>query len=212
MKLAYLALKKSQKEKELKALCDFAVENGATRAAVIDAGRIVIDGRVQLKCRYPPCLFYGKNIMCPPYTPSAKEFREYTAKYKHAIIVQIETTIEEETKRRVKSKGAKLKELWKDNELFERGRAGWKKLVDVVSAVEREAFNKGYYLSLGLTAGTCRLCATCDPKLPCKHPSEARPSMEAVGIDVQKTTKNAGLELKWNTKELMTLSGLILID
>jgi len=210
--LGHCTLKKSQKETDLKDLCDFAVESGATRAKVIEAGLIVIDERVQLKCRYPPCLFYGKNLMCPPYTPSAKEFGEYTAKYKHAIIVQIETPIEEEIKRRIRRKGAKLKELLKDYELFEHGRAGWKKLVDVVSAVEREAFNKGYYLSLGLTAGTCRLCATCDPKLPCRHPWEARPSMEAVGIDVHKTTKNAGLELKWNTKELMTISGLILID
>jgi predicted metal-binding protein len=205
-------LKKSQKETDLKELCDFAVENGATIAKVIDTGQIVIDERVQLKCRYPPCLFYGKNLMCPPYTPSAKEFRECAGKYKDAIIVQIETPIEEEIKRKIKSKGAKLKELLKDDELFERARAGWKKLFDVVSAVEREAFNKGYYLSLGLTAGACRLCDTCDPKSPCKHPGEARPSMEAVGIDVHKTTKNAGLQLKWNTKEFMTISGMILID
>lgn len=36
--------------------------------------------------------------------------------------------------------------------------------------------------------------------------------MEAMGIDVHQTAKNAGLELKWGTKELMTLNGLILID
>jgi predicted metal-binding protein len=89
---------------------------------------------------------------------------------------------------------------------------GWKELETVVSAVEREALNKGYYLSLGLTAGTCRLCNTCDLMWPCKHPWEARPSMEAVGIDVHKTAKNAGLSLKWNSKDFMTLTGLILID
>jgi predicted metal-binding protein len=207
-------LQESQKEIDLKELCDFALENGATRAKVIDTGLIVIDERVQLKCRYPPCFNYGKNLMCPPYTPSAKEFREYVAKYKHVIIVQVETPIEEEIEKRIKSKGAKLEELLKDDELFERARSmeGWKKLDAVVSAVEREAFKKGYYLSLGLDAGNCRLCDTCDLKWPCKHPWEARPSMEAVGIDVHKTAKNAGLELKWNTKDLMTLTGLILID
>jgi predicted metal-binding protein len=205
------ALKKSQLETDLEELCDYAVKNGATRAKVIDAALIAIDERVQLKCRYPPCLFYGKNLMCPPYTPSAREFREYTTKYKNAIIVQIEAPIDEEIKRRINSEGAKLKELLKNYELFEYGREGWKKLVEVVSAVEEEAFKKGYYLSLGLSAGTCRLCATCDPKSSCKHPWEARPCMEAVGIDVHKTIKNAGFKLKWNTRELMTLSGLILI-
>jgi predicted metal-binding protein len=199
---------------DLKELCSFAVKSGAIRAKVVDVGLITVDERVQLKCRYPPCLYYGANLMCPPYTPSAKEFREYVAKYRSAIIVQIETPIEEEIQKRIKRKGSKLEELVKDEELIEQTRLmeGWKKLNAVVSAVEREALNKGYHLSLGLTAGTCRLCARCDLKWPCKHPWEARPSMEAVGINVHETAKNAGLELRWNVKDLMTLTGLILID
>jgi len=204
----------SPKETSLKELSDFALEKGATMAKVIDAKLIVVDERVQMKCRYPPCLYYGANLMCPPYTPSAEEFREYVAKFKSAIIVQIETPIEEEIQKRIKTKGANLKELVKDKKLLEQTSSmeGWKKLETVVSAVEREALNKGYYLSLGLTAGTCRLCNTCDLKWPCKHPYEARPSMEAVGIDVHKTAKNAGLSLKWNSKDFMTVTGLILID
>ena len=191
-------MKETPKEINLKELCDFAFEKGATMAKVIDAKLIVVDERVQMKCRYPPCLYYGANLMCPPYTPSAKEFREYVAKFKSAIIVQIETPIEDEIQKRIKTKGANLKELVKDKKLLEQTSSmeGWKKLDKVVTAVEREALNKGYYLSLGLTAGTCRLCNTCDLKWPCKHPWEARPSMEAVGIDVHKTAKNAGLSLK----------------
>lgn len=207
-------MKETPKEINLKELCDFAFEKGATMAKVIDAKLIVVDERVQMKCRYPPCLYYGANLMCPPYTPSAKEFREYVAKFKSAIIVQIETPIEDEIQKRIKTKGANLKELVKDKKLLEQTSSmeGWKKLDKVVTAVEREALNKGYYLSLGLTAGTCRLCNTCDLKWPCKHPWEARPSMEAVGIDVHKTAKNAGLSLKWNSKDFMTLTGLVLID
>ena len=207
-------MKETPKEINLKELCDFAFEKGATMAKVIDAKLIVVDERVQMKCRYPPCLYYGANLMCPPYTPSAKEFREYVAKFKSAIIVQIETPIEDEIQKRIKTKGANLKELVKDKKLLEQTSSmeGWKKLDKVVTAVEREALNKVYYLSLGLTAGTCRLCNTCDLKWPCKHPWEARPSMEAVGIDVHKTAKNAGLSLKWNSKDFMTLTGLVLID
>jgi predicted metal-binding protein len=208
-------LEKSQKEIDLKVLCDVAIEKGATRAKAIEARLIVVDERVQLKCRYPPCFSYGKNLMCPPYTPSAKEFRGYVAKYKHAIIVQRDVPIGEEIRKHIEGEGAELVELVKDKEFFERAEkesAGeWKKLHAIVSAVERESFNKGYYLSLGLVAGSCRLCDTCDPKSPCKKPWEARPSVAAVGIDIHQTAKNAGLELKWGTKETMTLTGLILI-
>ena len=205
------------KETDLEELCNVAIKNGATRARTIDAKLIVIDDRVQLKCRYPPCPNYGNNLMCPPYTPSAKEFREIVAKYKCAIMVQIDASIGEEIKKLIKSDGAKLTELWKDVEFSKRiekdvRELAGKRLGIAVSAVEREAFNKGYYLSLGLVIGNCNLCSTCDLKWPCKHPWEARPSMEAMGIDVSQTAKNAGLDLKWGTKEIMTLNGLILIN
>jgi len=211
-----LKLKRFSKETDIKELCRLAIKNGANRAEIINAGLIVVDERVQLKCRYPPCPFYGKNLMCPPYTPSAKEFREYVAKYKHAILVQFEAPIEEEIKKRIKSEEAKLAELAKDMEFFEKAEReltkGWKKLHAIVSSVEREAFRKGYYLSLGLVSGHCRLCDTCNPKSPCKKPLEARPSMEALGIDVYQTAKNAGFKLEWGTNELITCLGLILID
>jgi predicted metal-binding protein len=208
-------LERPQKEIDLKDLCDLAIKKGATRAKAIDAGLIVVDERVQLKCRYPPCFYYGKNLMCPPYTPSAKEFRGYVAKYKYAIIIQRDVPIGEEIRKHIEDNGAELVGLTKDKEFFERAekesKREWKKFHAIVSAVERESFKDGYYFSLGLVAGSCRLCNTCDPKSPCKKPWEARPSMAAVGIDVHQTAKNAGLELKWGKKETMTLNGLILI-
>ncbi len=212
-----LSLGANCKEADLEELCNVAIKNGATRVRAIDARLIVIDERVQLKCRYPPCANYGKNLMCPPYTPSVKEFREIAAKYNSAIMVQIDIPIEEEIKKCIKGEGARLTELLKDEEFLKRletsvKETGGKKLRAVVAAVEREAANKGYYLSLGLLVGNCNLCSTCDLKWPCKHPWEARPSMEAMGIDVNQTAKNAGLELKWGTKENMTLNGLILIN
>jgi predicted metal-binding protein len=209
-------LKKLSKEIDLNDLCDIALKNGASRAKVIPAKLIVVDERVQLKCRYPPCLYYGKNLMCPPYTPSAKEFREYVAKYKHAILIQRDAPIAEEIKKRIKGEGKKLEDLMKDESfrsLVEKEMAEeWKKLHAIICAVERECMNKGYYLSLGLIGGHCMLCDKCDPNLPCKKPWEARPGMEAVGIDVYKTAKNSGLEFEWSKKESMVANGLILID
>lgn len=204
-------MKKPSKETNLKELCKIAIENGASRAKIIDSGMVVVDERVHLKCRYPPCVHYGKNLLCPPYTPSAKNFKGCLARYKHAIIVQIDVPIMAEISNHIRNGGAKLTELRKAENLFIR-REDWKRLHAIVSAVERESFKKGYYFSLGLGAGNCKLCKTCNPKLPCKKPWEARPSMEAVGIDVYKTAQNSGLEFKWNTMEYMTLNGLILID
>lgn len=51
-------------------------------------------------------------------------------------------------------------------------------------------------------AGTCLYCpeGTCTrlEKLPCRHPELVRPSLEAFGFDVGKTTSELlGIELKW---------------
>ena len=207
----------SKIEKDLEDLRSTALREGASRAKVIDASLIVVDERVQLKCRYPPCVNYGRNLMCPPYTPSAKEFREILEKYRYAIIFQVDKKLDEEIQKYIKNDGVTLSDLSKDEKFVElalkKGMAGEGTEVNrIISAVEREAFKRGYHFALGLTAGPCRLCETCDPEKPCKHPWEARPSMGSVGIHVTKTAENAGFKIHWGTKETMNLTALVLID
>ncbi|MFB0562535.1 MAG: DUF2284 domain-containing protein [Candidatus Lokiarchaeia archaeon] len=204
-------------KEDLEELCDLALQEGASRARVIDTSSIVVDERVQLKCRYPPCVNYGRNLMCPPYTLTAKEFREILEKYKHAVIFQVDKTIDKEIQEYIKNKEANLLDLTKDEKFVE---TVMKKLAGnevsevnkIISTIEREAFKRGYRLTLGLTSGPCRLCEKCDPKNLCKHPFEARPSVEAMGIDVSKTAENAGFKIQWGTKESMNLTALVLID
>jgi predicted metal-binding protein len=199
---------------KLKALHDFAIQSGASNAKIIDPKWISIDERVQLKCRYPPCMNYGKNRMCPPFTPKAKEFEEIVAKYRNAMLVQVETQLPGIVKTRIRKKGAKLTELAKEGDLDATNAkmlADWKKFHALITDIEREAFKNGYYLSLGLVMGSCRLCDTCDPQQPCKHPYESRPSMEAMGIDVYKTAQNSGMGFEWNNKEKIIYNGLVLI-
>ena len=207
----------SKVEQDLEELSELAVKEGASRAKGIDTSLIVVDDRVQLKCRYPPCINYGRNLMCPPYTPTAKEFREILQNYKYAIIFQIDKSINKKVQDYLKKKETNLLDLTKDEEFVELvlnegvGNEG-AEANRIIAAIEREAFKKGYRLTLGLTTGPCHLCKECDPKNLCKHPWEARPSMEAVGIDVSKTAENAGFKIQWGTKESMNLTALVLID
>ncbi|MEM1659435.1 MAG: DUF2284 domain-containing protein [Candidatus Jordarchaeales archaeon] len=202
-------------EEDLEELSSLAVRLGATRAKPITVDLIVVDERVQLKCRFPPCPFYGRNKMCPPFTPTAEEFRKYLARYKYALIVQLDVPLTDDIKNYVQT-GVRLEELLSDSAFREalrkRGLQAWKSLNAIVSGVERESFKRGYRFAVGFNAGSCPLCEECDVSAPCKHPFEARPSMEAVGIDVQKTVDNAGLHIAWGTRDVVTLTGLILID
>jgi predicted metal-binding protein len=85
----------------------------------------------------------------------------------------------------------------------------------LVVEVEREAFMLGHYLSLGLRGGPCPLCGgeCVEADENCRHPEKARPAMEALGIDVFATLKNAGIPAEWkkDSEEEWFFHGLILV-
>ncbi|MEM1588782.1 MAG: DUF2284 domain-containing protein, partial [Candidatus Bathyarchaeia archaeon] len=71
------------------------------------------------------------------------------------------------------------------------------KLYDVINKLERELFLQGYYKAFGFGGGHCPYCEKCllDVK-QCKNLLLTRPSMEACGINVFETAKNAGFSIK----------------
>ncbi len=84
-----------------------------------------------------------------------------------------------------------------------------------VVELEREIFLRGAWKALGLGAGPCYLCENCTLKVgTCRHAERARPAMEACGIDVFSTVREAGLpiEVVQTTKQCPNYYGLILVD
>ena len=65
----------------------------------------------------------------------------------------------------------------------------------IAAALERELFLAGHYKTLGLGAGPCSLCEQCAFDAGCRHPQQARPAMEASGVDVFKTARQAGFPI-----------------
>lgn len=94
--------------------------------------------------------------------------------------------------------------------LFESGSVNTK---EIAAQMEREIFLSGYYKALGLGAGPCRLCRTCSFKDGCRHPDEARPSMEACGIDVFATARKHGFTINVvrNYQDPQYYFGLVLV-
>jgi len=82
----------------------------------------------------------------------------------------------------------------------------------IIAILEREIFLDGYYKAYGMGAGPCFLCKKC-PKL-CRHPEQARPSMEASGIDVYATarTNDFPIEVVKTKKCRENYYGIILIE
>ena len=183
---------------KLKKVIDTLKKKGASEVKLIYASDVIVDERVRLKCQIPICEAYGKNLMCPPYLPSVKEFRAALARYDKALLVQLSVPLHKKTKGRTKA-------------VFDPARV----LHELVNLGERLCFESGFRFATGLIGGCCRLCEECivmEPEGHCRHPFRARPSMEAMGIDVIGTLEKTGLPiLRFPVTDNVTWTGLILL-
>ncbi len=84
----------------------------------------------------------------------------------------------------------------------------------IAAALERELFLAGHYRAFGLGAGPCQLCDTCSFEEGCQHPREARPAMEACGIDVFATARKHGftIDVVASPRAPHHYFGLVLVD
>ena len=84
----------------------------------------------------------------------------------------------------------------------------------IAAALERRLFLSGFYKAFGLGAGPCHLCETCAFEKGCRHPREARPCMEACGIDVYATVRRHGFTLNVvrTHQEEQHYYGMVLVD
>ncbi|MFX1518343.1 MAG: DUF2284 domain-containing protein [Promethearchaeota archaeon] len=206
-------------DSDLEKLCEYALELGASRVKFFDADTVVVDERVRLKCRVPLCDDCGVHLLCPPSpnVPSVDEMRELLAKYRYAMLIQLDYPISEELEELIRSKD-NVSAIYKSqtfvNEykpLLDRNR---NLMHEIINKVEAKAFSMGFYFATGFSSGSCKLCDQCVTQLSgeaCRHPFKARPSMEAVGVDTFKTAKNIGFELS-PVKDVIRLTGLVLVD
>ena len=84
---------------------------------------------------------------------------------------------------------------------------------ELVATLEQEAFLDGFYKAFGLGSGPCRLCDECNLE-NCSHPYEARPAMEACGIDVFATARSNGFPIEVVTDRVCDQNyyGVVLVD
>jgi predicted metal-binding protein len=171
--------------KPVEVYCKEALEMGVDGARAIDPRSIVTAEWVKMKCQYG-CPGFGMRLCCPPHTPTPDLTRKVIDSYGKAILLH----------QRLK-KGEKKKAF---NESIVR--------------LEVEIFLDGYYKAWSMGSGPCRLCKECDPTGLCKHGYEARPSMEACGIDVFKTARDNGfpIEVVRTHEEERNVYGVILVE
>lgn len=175
-------------EKDLKKYKEKAVELGASIAEIITVDMVVMDERARAKCMYPKCSSYGLSVHCPPHTTELNQMKKIINKYKYAILIRVDAPIED-----VAGPIAKEQGTWKKYGL---------KRNKVIGKLEAIAFNDAYHFALGFGGGSCKSyfcpnedCSALKPGQGCRAPLKARPSMEAVGMDVFTMAAKVGWDI-----------------
>lgn len=168
-------------EEELK---EMAFKDGADVLLPINPEDIVVANWVRMKCQFG-CPSYGKKLSCPPYSPHPDDTKKVMGEYSRAYLIGY---------------GSSIFKRYCDEDFSAVFPKALKDVRKSIFELEKHAFLSGYYKSFTYGfCGPCTLCAECvveEGIFTCKFAMESRPSMEAAGIDVFKTVKNAGLELE----------------
>ncbi len=205
-----LEINESKIKEELEEYKRKSIELGASRAKIIETDKIQVDDRVILKCQIPRCFGYGVGAHCPPNTLKPAELRKHLENYSWAIFFTIDVPPEV---------------IIRDKATIKERVDVYQKVYKIVSDIESAAFYDGHYLAFGFAAGSCRhtFCGLEDNCLAmegkrCRFSLRARPSMEAVGIDVYKMISQSGWDIypiasnaKAEEVPKGTLAGIIII-
>jgi predicted metal-binding protein len=163
-------------EQHLKSL---AQELGITEMKRIPIMDIAVEDWVRLKCQYG-CPVYGKRLTCPPYSPAPEAMRKILESYSTAYLIRYDVPSEHN------STGIEAHE------------DAMSDAVNSFFKLEKFAFLNGYRKTFVFGLNYCPGCDTCvvqsGESSHCRYPVIMRPSMEACGIDVQKTLENSGWE------------------
>jgi len=139
-----------------------------------------IDSSEKYKIACEPCKMFGKNLACPPYSPTLEAYIKDSKKAKLICYrIPLEQFPEIITEDRYHTAFRKVRGLLTDELLRYR--------------------KKGHIVA---GSGTCLACEQCVVELGkkrCKHPSKRIYSLESMGVNVVSLTEKAfGIKLEWS--------------
>jgi predicted metal-binding protein len=150
-------------------------KHGYTDFKWIDPREIVVAQWVRMKCTFG-CGEFGRNASCPPSVPSVPECRQFFNDYTTAVVFHFEKAVDAPEDRHKWSRGVNK---------------------DLV-ALERDVFLAGNRKAFLLFMDSCGLCGEKCPGLRegCKIPRSARPTPEAMAVDVFATVRRIGYPIE----------------
>jgi len=159
---------------DINKLPDLFIKRGFTDFRWLDPREVVVGQWVRMKCLYG-CVEYGHNACCPPNAPPVEECERFFREYQEAVVFHFEKTVAKPEARHAWSRKINLALL----------------------ELEREVFLAGFEKAFLVFMDSCSLCQDCAGIRPaCKKPKLARPTADALAMDVYATVRNLGYPIE----------------
>ena len=161
----------------------YAARLGMDTCVEFDPGLLEPQRRIRDLCLEDKCGYFNKHYMCPPYIGSLEEIQAKLKRYQRGLLIQHSQPLD----------------VANDREgLIQTKLAFHRTILDIEEYCQNIVSLRGTDLEhiWGLIGGTCELCRPCKAvtEEPCPYPQQARPSLEALGIDVLRLLKQHGLD------------------
>lgn len=177
-----------------KELLEYYDSSNLSFIRTVPFSNIFFDDRAEYMCKYG-CKNYQNKYSCPPYSNKLKEKIE-KKNYKYALLFATTHKIQSGLSR------MKLKNI---NHIKECE-------IQRISGDINNIFNNNNTDHIALSGGSCKKCRPCHARLnePCAKPDYMQTSMEAVGIDCQRTMHKADFDFEMPNRDSINRCGCIL--
>jgi predicted metal-binding protein len=146
------------------------LERGFKDFRWLDPREFVVAEWVRMKCLFG-CPDYGKNACCPPNTPPVDACARFFREYRRAVVFHFAKTVKKPEDRHAWSRGINLK----------------------LHGIEEEIFKAGFVKAFLMPMDSCNYCPDCPgARTACRKLKLARPSPDAMAIDVFATVRKVG--------------------
>lgn len=164
-------------------------KNEMAEGIFIDPKELVFEENVKMNCYY--CGKYNNNWRCPPNLPNA-DFQKMVSEYDGGLFVALTYLIgnpEEYNAVRTESSVT---------------------LHKLLLSLEKWMWDHNSSSAISFTAGSCKLCKGGCGKEKCNNPYMSRSPLEAIGVNVVKSARKYGIDIRFPADKKIIRVGLLL--
>lgn len=162
--------------------------NNLAQVIFINPRELVLEEQVRFNCFY--CAKYGNNWKCPPNLPQV-DYRKMFSEFDEGAFVCLSYEIEDYHN---------FVQIRNDSSV---------ELHRILLEVESWLWNHNRSTALSFGGGSCKLCKGGCGENKCNNPYKARSPLEATGVNVVKSAKKYGVEIKFPVNKELKRIGLI---